>query len=177
MGHGGGGRSGAEGTQALVSGLPSVAAVRAKLAARGIELPAGNPRVDGYGDSAELSAALIALIVEGRKRAGTGLVWAYEADGEPLPREGDVEVVVDHANEPVLVTRLTSVAFVPFDAVTPEYAALEGEGDGSLASWRRGHWAFFSRECARIGREPAMDMPVVCSVFEVLAVVTDGPNP
>lgn len=157
-----------------MSDLPSLDVVRAKLAAAGVELPAGNLRVDGYGDSPELSAALIELIVSGRKRAGTGLVWAYEADGEPLPRLGDIEIVVDHANEPVLVTRITSVEVVPFEAVTAEYAAIEGEGDGSLAYWQRGHWAFFSRECARLGREPAPDMPVMCSVFELIAVVGGG---
>ena len=48
---------------------------------------------------------------------------------------------------------------------------IEGEGDGSLAYWRDAHWAFFSRECARIGRAPSEAMPVVCSVFEVLAIV------
>jgi uncharacterized protein YhfF len=157
-----------------VSDLPSLDVIRAKLAAAGVAIPAGNLRVDGYGDSPELSAALIELIVAGRKRAGTGLVWAHEADGQPLPEPGDVEIVVDHRNEPVLVTRLTSVEIVPFDAVTAEYAAIEGEGDGSLAYWRRGHWSFFSRECARVGREPAPDMPVVCSVFEVVAVVREG---
>jgi len=35
----------------------------------------------------------------------------------------------------------------------------------------QGHWRFFSRECRRIGREPSEDMPVVCSVFELLAAV------
>lgn len=55
------------------------------------------------------------------------------------------------------------------------YAAREGEGDGSLAYWRESHWAFFSRECARIGREPAPDMPVVCAEFELLAVVDEDP--
>ncbi|MFN7955923.1 MAG: ASCH domain-containing protein [bacterium] len=151
--------------------LPSLDVVRAKLVAAGVEIPEGNLRLDGYGDSAELSAELIALIVAGRKRAGTGLVWAYEADGEALPQAGDVEIVLDHENEPVLVTRTTRVEIVPFDAVTAEYAAIEGEGDGSLGYWRRGHWAFFSRECARIGREPAPDMPVACCVFELVATI------
>jgi hypothetical protein len=48
-------------------------------------------------------------------------------------------------------------------------SAIEGEGDGSLEFWREGHWRFFSRACARIRREPTLDMPVVCTVFELLA--------
>ena len=76
--------------------------------------------------------------------------------------------MIDHRGEPALVTRLTQVAVLPYGEVTAEYAAIEGEGDGSLAYWREAHWAFFSRECRRIGREPAQHMPVVCCVFEVL---------
>ena len=154
-----------------MSTLPSVESLVAKLSALGISLPPGPVRVDGYGDSPALSAELLALIRDGRKRAGTGLLWAYEADGEAVPKLGDIEIVVDHRHEPALVTRITTVQVIPYSAVTAEYAAIEGEGDGSLDYWRQAHWAFFSRECRRIGREPEESMPVICSVFEVLNVV------
>lgn len=151
--------------------LPPVADVVAKLRTRGVELPPGPVRVDGYGDSPELSASLLALIRDGRKRAGTSLLWAIEAENESIPQPGQVEVVLDDRNEPALITRITQVQVMPYSQVTEEYAAIEGEGDGSLEYWRKAHWAFFSRECKRIGREPAESMPVVCSVFEVLSVL------
>lgn len=151
--------------------LPPVADVVAKLRTRGVELPPGPVRVDGYGDSPELSASLLALIRDGRKRAGTSLLWAIEAENESIPQPGQVEVVLDDRNEPALITRITHVQVMPYSQVTEEYAAIEGEGDGSLEYWRKAHWAFFSRECKRIGREPAESMPVVCSVFEVLSVL------
>jgi uncharacterized protein YhfF len=151
--------------------LPSIESLVAKLSGLGISLPPGPVRVDGFGDSPALSEALLALIRDGRKRAGTGLLWAYEVDGETVPKLGDIEVVVDHRSEPALVTRITSVQIIPYSAVTAEYAAIEGEGDGSLEYWRQAHWAYFSRECRRIGREPSESMPVICSVFEVLNVV------
>jgi uncharacterized protein YhfF len=151
--------------------LPPVADVVATLRALGVGLPPGPVRVDGYGDSPELSASLLALIRDGRKRAGTGLLWAIEAENESIPQPGEVEVVLDHRNEPALITRITRVQVMPYSEVTAEYAAIEGEGDGSLEYWRDAHWAFFSRECKRLGREPAESMPVVCSVFEVLDVL------
>jgi uncharacterized protein YhfF len=154
-----------------VSQLPSVATVASQLTALGIELPPGNLRVDGYGDSPELSAALIELIRSGRKRAGTGLLWAYQHDGEHIAQAGDVEIVVDFNLQPVLVTRITNVSIIPFNEVSVAYAAVEGEGDGSLEYWKAGHWAFFSRECHRIGRTPEPTMPVICSEFEVIAIV------
>lgn len=155
-----------------LEGSSSLPAVLARLRALAVELPPGPVRVDGYGDSPDLSQSLLALIVEGRKRAGTGLLWAMEAENEALPQVGQIEIVVDHRNEPALITRITQVQVLPYGEVTAEYAAIEGEGDGSLAFWREAHWAFFSRECRRIGREPSWAMPVVCSVFELLAVVS-----
>lgn len=56
----------------------------------------GSVHADGYGDSAELSEELLALITSGRKRAGTGLLWAYQYDGEHIAQAGDIEIVVDH---------------------------------------------------------------------------------
>ena len=151
--------------------LPSVESLISQLAAQGIVLPQGPVRVDGYGDSAELSKELLDLIKSGRKRAGTGLLWAYEQDHEPIATSGDIEIVVDHRNQPALITRVVSSEIVAFNEVSVEHAAIEGEGDGSLESWRKGHWSFFSRECRRIGRAPTETMPVICNVFEVLHVL------
>ena len=127
--------------------------------------------VDGYGDSPELSEALLALIRSGQKRAGTSLLWMIEAENETVPQVGDMALVVDHLNQPALICRNTQVDIVPYNQVTAEYAAIEGEGDGSLAYWREVHWDFFTRECQRIGREPVETMPVVCTVFELVLSV------
>ncbi len=61
----------------------------------------------------------------------------------------------------------TVVNIVPFDEVTPEFAAAEGEGDLTLAFWRRVHWAYFSGVCEGLGREADERMPVVCEHFEI----------
>ncbi len=128
-------------------------------------------RVTEFGDSAELSRELIALIRSGKKRGGASLLWGYEADNETVPKVGDIEVVVDHLRQPILVTRILEVEVLPFFKVGAQFAAREGEGDGSLACWRTAHWAFFSRECRRIGREPGEEMPIVCASFGVLGMV------
>ena len=146
-------------------------AVLAQLAAKGVALPPGRVRLDAYGDSPELSRSLIDLIIAGRKRAGTALLWSFEHEGEPLPEVGDIEIVLDHAGKPVLVTRLVRVEVRPFDEVDAEYAAIEGEGDGSLGYWRAVHEDAFARECASIGRVPDPAMPVVCTVFELVTIV------
>ncbi len=138
--------------------LPTVESLIARLAALGIALPPGPVQVDGYGDSPELSEDLLALIRSGKKKAGTGLLWAYEADAQEFPREGAIEIVIDHNNQPALVTRIIRVEIVAYSDVTAEYAALEGEGDGSLEYWRKAHWAFFCASASELAGNP----PRIC---------------
>jgi uncharacterized protein YhfF len=147
--------------------LPTVEHLIEQLARRRRVLPPGTVGVAGFGDSVALSNELLALIFSGRKRASCALEWSYAFDREALPMVGSLEIVVDHLNQPVCVTRVISVAVMPFDQVDATHAALEGEGDLSLAYWRAEHARFFDRECARIERAPARDMPVVCSEFEI----------
>jgi uncharacterized protein YhfF len=62
---------------------------------------------------------------------------------------------------------------VPFSEVDEDFAATEGEGDGSLVYWQRAHTAFFGRECQRLGREFSLSAPVVCETFAVVFRGTD----
>jgi uncharacterized protein YhfF len=146
----------------------SIRNVADELSARGITLPEGRIFLDRFGDSPELSQSLIDLIRTGSKRAGASLLWGHEHEGEPVPSVGDIGIVLDHLDQPTLVTRVTSVEVCEFEQVTEKFAALEGEGDLSLNWWRKAHWEFFSRECASIGRTPDRSMQVVCVAFEVL---------
>ncbi len=108
------------------------------------------------------------LVLAGVKRATAGALWSYEAEGEEIPRVGDLSVITDWEGNAKCVIRTLSVEIVPFEDVSEEFAATEGEGDGSLEYWRKGHWAYFSQELAELGREPVLDMPVVCERFEVV---------
>jgi uncharacterized protein YhfF len=111
---------------------------------------------------------LVELVLAGRKRATAGALWSYEAEGEELPQPGDFSVITDWSGTARAVIRTTAAEVVAFDKVTEEFAATEGEGDGSLAFWRDAHWAAFSRELEGMGRSPSADMPVVCERFEVV---------
>lgn len=121
-----------------------------------------------FADNAKDADELLGLVVEGNKRATAALAWAYEYDNEPLPAPGDRHVVTDFGGEPGCVIRTTGVDVVPYDSVTPEFAAAEGEGDLSLDHWREVHWPYFIRECERVGREASTAMPVVCHQFRLL---------
>ena len=145
--------------------------VRSKLNARGTPLPEGSVFVDQFGDSAELSAKLLALIASGKKRGGASLHAAYAIEKSPVSRVGEIRIVLDFNEQPVLVTRNSAVDIVPFHAVGVDFAACEGEGDGSLAYWRQAHLDYFTRNCSELGLVFNEDMLVVCERFEVLHVL------
>ena len=93
---------------------------------------------------------------------------AFETDGVTAPKAGDLSIITNWEGLPQCVIETRAVAILPFDQISKEFASAEGEGDGSLAYWRKVHWAYFGRECARIGKEPAAEMPVLCEHFEVV---------
>jgi uncharacterized protein YhfF len=121
-----------------------------------------------FGDSQALADELASLVLSGAKRASAGAVWSYEAEGQRLPASGDLSIVTNWAGKPLCVIETTSVDLVPFNLVSAEFAAAEGEGDSSLAFWREGHRAYFTRECKGSGREFSDDMLISCEKFEVV---------
>ena len=104
----------------------------------------------------------------GTKRATAGALWSYEAEGEDLPQVGEFSVITDWDGRARCVIRATSVEVVAFADVTEEFAATEGEGDGSLDYWRRVHSGRILARARGLGRAVEPDMPVVCERFEVV---------
>jgi len=121
-----------------------------------------------FGDSESLANELAALVDAGTKRATASLLWSCEAEGKPMPRPGHLSVVERWSGEPVCIIETAAVEVLPFDQVGAEFALAEGEGDGSLEHWKAGHWAYFGRECARVGKGPSAGMLVVCESFKVV---------
>jgi len=121
-----------------------------------------------FDDNEDSAEALLALVLDGAKRATASLRWHYEARGRRLPRPGDLSVVTDWRGTPRCVIETTAVELRAFDEVDADFAAAEGEGDLSLAYWRDVHRAFFGRLCAALGRERSPRMPVVCERFRVV---------
>ena len=91
-----------------------------------------------FGDTERQADELAKLVLDGVKTA-----TCSNLDGEGIPQPGDVFVVVDGKNEPVCAIELTRVDMKPFDQVDEAHALAEGEGDKTLAYWRREHQRFF----------------------------------
>ena len=115
-----------------------------------------------FGDDAD---GLARLVLAGVKCATSSAFPLYALEGESLPEAGEYSVILDSREEAVCVIRTERVDVVPYREVGEEFARREGEGDRSLAYWRRVHEAFFMRELAEAGLCFGPEMPVVCEEF------------
>ncbi|BDH47563.1 ASCH domain-containing protein [Salmonella enterica subsp. enterica serovar Choleraesuis] len=117
-----------------------------------------------FGDSPALADELVALVITGRKRATCCSLASYRADKRPVT-PGSYHIVLNGAGEPACVIRTLALRIIRFDQMSGELAALEGEGDLSLAHWRQAHQEFFTREGTW-----APDMELVFEEFAVVEV-------
>jgi uncharacterized protein YhfF len=98
-----------------------------------------------FGDSAELADELAALVVAGKKIGTCGSFASYQKE-DPRLTPGTYHIVLNGSQEAVCVIRTLAIRLIRFNEMNAELAALEGEGDLSLAYWQSAHQAFFERE-------------------------------
>ena len=86
---------------------------------------------------------LVDAILSGAKTSTSGLMAAYEREGEPLPEVGHRAAVVDSAGRRVAVIEVTEVRVIRLAGVDLRHALDEGEGYQSVRQWRSGHEEFW----------------------------------
>ncbi len=128
-------------------------------------MPAEVPAAWAFGGTRSHATSLLELVLAGTKTGTSSSLWDFEADEDPLPQEGEVNIIVDADGVPQAVIQTTQVSVVPFHQVDESHAESEGEGDRSLRHWRAVHQAFWD-EFSDTGFAP--DMPVVCEQFRVI---------
>ncbi len=140
------------------------------LAANGKQEEEANKRYTSWHfcDNKKDAEELVELVLQGVKRATASLYACYEYEQEEPPKAGNYSVITDWDGIARCIIETTGVQLFPFNQVPPEFAATEGEGDGSLEYWRRVHWDCFTRDMAEMGGEPSEDMLVVCEEFQVV---------
>ncbi|MEY4923009.1 MAG: hypothetical protein RLY17_1726 [Pseudomonadota bacterium] len=111
-----------------------------------------------FGDTEQGADDLLTLVLDGTK---TATCAALDEDG--VPQVGDAFVVVNGRNEPVCAVELTDVELKTFDQVDQFHALAEGEGDRTLAYWRKIQQRFFEKYDLF-----SPDMMLICMRFKVL---------
>ncbi len=108
------------------------------------------------------------LVCQSVKKATSTSLWWFELHNEPLPKVGNIYIVTDWYGIAKAIIRTTKVEQIPFNQITEEYAAIEGEGDKSLAYWKKVHWDYYTREMEVEEEKPSEDMIIVCEQFETI---------
>ena len=113
---------------------------------------------------------LLKLVLAGKKKATSSSLWAYEIEGEAVPKVGDRCVITYWDGTPGCIIETTNVRIIPYADMTYEIARLEGEDD-TLASWQKTHQHFFTEEGKELGYTFSENMPVVFEEFKVIEVL------
>jgi uncharacterized protein YhfF/GNAT superfamily N-acetyltransferase len=119
------------------------------------------------GDSPELADILLALLLEGRKRATASLVREY-GPGNPQPAVGNYAVVVDGRGYPKAIWRTTDIRLGPLHSVNEAFAWDEGEGDRTRESWLALHRDYYTRQAKAQDFTFSDDIETVFERFEVV---------
>jgi len=108
------------------------------------------------------------LVLDGIKRATAGSKWGYDKGLEPHPEIGDLSVITNWDGVALCIIETTQLDEIPFKDITADHAKIEGEGDKSLAYWRKVHLAFYTRQMAPFGEKPDENLVVVFEQFHVV---------
>lgn len=121
-----------------------------------------------FGAGRSMADQVAHLVLEGIKTATSDLVWHLQARAKPQWHVGDEHIVLDGNWRPRCIIRTTELDVRRFKDIDEAFARDYGEGDRTLAWWQEHIYAWYANECREIGREPSMDMPLLCERFEVV---------
>lgn len=108
------------------------------------------------------------LVVKKIKQATSPSVWWFKKNSEAFPQVGDLAIVTNWDGAPKAVIKTTKVEIVKFKDITSEYAFTEGEGDKTLAYWKKAHWDYYTNEMKKFDEYPTEEMEIVCEYFETI---------
>ena len=114
---------------------------------------------------------LAALVKSGIKTATCSAYCLYELGKEPLPKVGDYSVILDSHDNAVCIIQTTKIYVGSYATASPEHAYKEGEGDRSLAYWKKVHEEFFTEELKSINRGFDENMELVYEEFKLVYAV------
>jgi uncharacterized protein YhfF len=109
------------------------------------------------GGTAETADAGAALILDGTKTLTSSPFWDYP-DGR-IPFAGALSVLLDGAGRARGIVETTRVEIMPFGAITEAMALAYGEGERTVAWWRRVMGAYYRSRAARHAAVVADDTP------------------
>ena len=108
------------------------------------------------------------LVVKNIKQATAPSLWSFEINNEKLPRKGDLNIITNWNKVPQAIILTTKIELIKFSEITAKFAQKEGEGDKSLAYWRKVHKSYYKREMQGYKEGFSEDMNIVCQDFDTI---------
>lgn len=108
------------------------------------------------------------LVVKKIKQATSPSLWSFEINNEKLPRKGYLNIITNWNKVPQAIILTTKIELIKFSEITAKFAQREGEGDKSLAYWKKVHKAYYKREMQSHKEEFSKDMIIVCQYFDTI---------
>lgn len=108
------------------------------------------------------------LVVKKIKQATAPSLWSFEINNEKLPRKGYLNIITNWNKVPQAIILTTKIELIKFSEITAKFAQREGEGDKSLAYWKKVHKAYYEREMHSHKEEFSKDMIIVCQYFDTI---------
>jgi len=97
-----------------------------------------------FGNTPEMADELVSLVLVGKKTATCSLLRAYEGYEDEIPKVGVYSLICDGHDNPKCIVFYTDTFICKFNEITKKHAFEEGEGDQTLAYWKKVHIEFFS---------------------------------
>lgn len=134
--------------------------------------PADRPRKAfveaSFAGSRNATDSLIRLYLQGRKTAGSSLVRDFLTAGDPLPKAGNYWIVLDSRQRPRLLVKTLRTEINLFGNIPRSVVLAEGEGDLSVAHWKKVHRAAYLPHLADWGIADIDSAEVITEHFQIL---------
>ena len=112
---------------------------------------------------------LATLVVNGKKKASSGLYKWYKDAGADLPKVGTKHIITKFDGTAKAIIETVQVDTVPFNQISAAYAVLDiGTDVDPLLQWKTAHEAFFKSSLEGNDKKFAEDMLVVCETFTTI---------
>lgn len=127
------------------------------------------PDSDFFHNNENDANRLAELIVNGKKKASSGLYIWYKETNADLPKIGTKLIVTDFDGKAQAIIETKKVDTIPFNKISIDYAELDmGTDIEPLEKWKKAHWEFFANAIEQSGQIPTEEMLIVCEWFETI---------
>ncbi len=127
------------------------------------------PDSEYFHDNEEDANRLAELVLNGKKKASSGLYFWYEEANADLPKIGTKLIVTDFNGKARAIIETKKVDTIQFNQISKDYAGIDmGTKIEPLKKWKKAHWGFFANAMEQSGEKPTEEMLIVCERFETI---------